>query len=263
LEEETMKTMRQTVSVVLLALLLMPLTGCEWEGAGDGFNTSRGAGMSVNFSGVYREKPSKSVVGGRGISHLVLTQTGNMLEVLDSNNRYFKGTVGSPGVVAPADAAGGYPVGADMMQAQVNFSGGDVEFMGLIRVITVVDVRSTTESDSHTETDDHTNTKTEGETTSSSTSTDATSQTDIEQQQGPAVITSSVVVQTSDSTSEDEDDTTSTTEGTTDTETYDETKTFEIDESSAMYVLEGNWVEGGSVHSVSAMTHANAGSFVL
>jgi len=251
----------------MLALaLVVGMTGCEWEYAGSGFDTSSGAGINVNFTGMYRQKTPRSVVRGLPIAHLILTQTGNVIEVLDSRNIYLKGMVGSPGVITEADAAGGFPAGADVAQASMTFSGNGIQFVGVVRVISVVDIEGVTVTDTHTETDTSTDTETETETTTDNTTSEESTEVELDPNTGlpPDDTTTTTYTSTDGEDSSDENtdtDTETDTETETDTVTVTETTTYTIDESSAMYVLEGNWVEGGNVYAVSAMARANMGSF--
>lgn len=133
---------------VLLAAVIF--AGCEWEEAGD-FNTSRGGGSLINFSGVYRAKDNGTYLFGSNITHIIINQIGNTIEVRDSNNSYYQGSIGTPGVVAsPNYETGEYLAGAVMLQAQINFSGENIEteetinFIGLLHAVAVEDIRGTT-----------------------------------------------------------------------------------------------------------------------
>ena len=255
------RTMR-ILPAILAMVLVVGMTGCEWEYAGSGFDTSSGAGIDFNFTGLYRQKTARSVVRGLPIAHLILTQTGNVIEVLDSRNIYLKGMVGAPGVVTDADAAGGYPPGADVAQASMTFSGNGIQFVGVVRVISITDIAGVTVTDTHTETEEDSETKTD---TKDKTEPD----TDVTTTEIPVIdlVTGEEIGTVTQETGH-ENENTSTKEETetdekTDTVTTTETTTYTINESSAMYVLEGNWVEGGNVYAVSAMARANAGGFTL
>ena len=133
---------------------LVFLLGCEWTTNTDSFNTSQGAGANINFSGVYFGKLAggRAVSGTSGapISRLVLQHAGSAVKVLDNNGSTYEGSIGSPGVIAPA-SGGVYPVGATLAQGQINFSGVDiiagkkVNFAGVIHAVAVDDVRGESE----------------------------------------------------------------------------------------------------------------------
>lgn len=157
-----MKKWTVFAGAALAVLVAVLWVGCEWTtgGTDEGLNTSRGAGLNINFSGVYRGMLS----GGRAvartsagnITHLVINQSGNALEVTDNQGSHYRGAVGSPGVVAEA-TSGVYPAGAELVQAQVSWSGKDevaqrnVEFVGVIHVIAVTDIQGTTSEDTRTQ----------------------------------------------------------------------------------------------------------------
>lgn len=217
----------KTGCAVLLATSMGIITGCEWEDSGT-FNTSQGAGSSVNFSGFYRPK-SGAVLVGSNITHLVLSQVGNSIEVRDSNNSYYSGSVGSPGTVVNRDpATGSYPAGAIMVESQINFSGynevtsQDVNFYGIIHAVAVNDVR--------------------GVDTTAGTSFDNTSTLDVLVTPAPGTTFSLT------STTNQNASTTITT-------------TYEITEANSQYVLQGNWVEGGASYTVDAIAPAVSGTF--
>ena len=162
-----MKKILTMASVVMGASLLAVFTACDdqWEEGGD-FNTSQGAGVNVNFSGVYRrwdgsvlipEQPrtSSELVpegedGEAAITRLIITQIGNTIEVRDDYNKLYSGYVGSPGVMA--SSGGSYPAGATLLQAQISFSNNkNVDFVGTIRAVSATEILATTGSVSHVE----------------------------------------------------------------------------------------------------------------
>ncbi|MCZ7591215.1 MAG: hypothetical protein M5U15_03255 [Kiritimatiellae bacterium] len=106
-----MKCMMLVASLVGVGLLVG--TGCDWSSGGDSLNTSQGAGVNINFSGVYNGN-----IGGRAvdrtsagnISHLTIRQSGNRIEVVDSQGSHYSGSVGAPGVVSQPTGDGGYPL---------------------------------------------------------------------------------------------------------------------------------------------------------
>jgi len=124
--------------------------GCDWSGGGDGgFNTSRSE-IDVNISGVYNGTLSggKAVsnTSGAPISNLVLQQSGNVIQVTDSNAQEYRGSVGLPGNVF--DGTGVIPSGSEIASFQVSFRGKDgvaakdIEFTGILHVVAVMETRS-------------------------------------------------------------------------------------------------------------------------
>lgn len=145
--------MKRMLVVLLVLIVGLALTGCEsdWTSGGEnGFNTSRGAGVNINFGGVYKGAfgGSKAVQSKSGspVTQFVITHAGNSIRVIDNNGSQYEGTIGAPGAVAEAQN-GIYPAGADMVQSQVTFKGLDyssgkmVEFVGIFRAIAVEDIR--------------------------------------------------------------------------------------------------------------------------
>ncbi|MBP7829735.1 MAG: hypothetical protein KA248_07440 [Kiritimatiellae bacterium] len=155
-----MKKMWIWSAVAGLAAVSAILLGCEWSTSTDSFNTSKGAGISINFSGVYYGNLSggRAVAGTSGstITRLVVQHAGNAVKVLDNNGSEYSGTIGSPGVIAPPSSSGVYPAGALLAQAQINFSGHDnvaarnVNFAGIIHGVAVDDVQGQTETETTT-----------------------------------------------------------------------------------------------------------------
>ncbi len=146
-----MNNVLRTVATVSVIAALGFVAGCDWEDSDD-FNTARGAGATVNLSGVYTGR-SGSLLTREGaettVSRLVLTHIGNTVEIRDNNNSYYTGNIGSPGVVSQPDSEmGAYPAGSEMLQAQINFAGENVdtgsavEFVGIVRAIAVTEVTS-------------------------------------------------------------------------------------------------------------------------
>jgi hypothetical protein len=131
-----MKKWYACATAMVMAVALLVLWGCEWEGSDD-FNTSGGAGININFSGTY------TITGVPGVTTLVLSQTGNTLQGRDNLGTSYSGSIGSPGVVsAPNATTGAYPAGATMLQTQINLTdGGTTTIVGNIRAVSVTDVR--------------------------------------------------------------------------------------------------------------------------
>lgn len=150
-EETRMK--RFAVCALALSIVVLGLVGCEsdWTSGGEsGFNTSRGAGVNINFGGVYDGmfSGSKAVQSKSGspVTRFVITHAGNSIRVIDNNGSQYEGNIGSPGAVAEPQG-GVYPAGAELVQSQVTFSGIDyssgkkVEFVGIFRAVAVEDIR--------------------------------------------------------------------------------------------------------------------------
>lgn len=225
--------MRKIGTIMLagvVSCMVAMFLGCEWESSSDdGFNTSKGAGATVNFSGVYRAKSGGVIVGN--ITQLVVAQAGNTVEVWDNNNSYYKGSVGSPGVVANIDSStGAYPAGALLVQAQMNFSGKDeathdmASFVGVVHAVAVNDVSGNT-------------------VTISSGNSGATNASTVVTINAPPILINN-----------NSGNATSNSVATTVTTTYT------ITEANAQYVLDGNWVEdGNAIGSVSAISPASSG----
>lgn len=144
--------MKRTLRLVggLVVAMLWGLGGCDWEDASD-YNTSQGAGSTVNFSGTYLPS-SGDVLAGTNIASLVLMQIGNALQVYDANASYYTGTVGSPGTQYQPNANGVYAAGATLLQCQVSFSGVNeasgksITFTGTVRAVAVTDMTSETKT---------------------------------------------------------------------------------------------------------------------
>ncbi|OVE75356.1 hypothetical protein BVX97_04585 [bacterium E08(2017)] len=145
--------------VVLVALIAGIYSGCEWENAEQAaFNTSGYAGIELNISGIYVPRESGTpLITNSDITRLQITQTGNKLQVVDSNGRTYDGNTGSPGFIAPPagnDATTGlplYPEGALLSSLQVAFWNygpnssvhDDVAFSGFIRFVAKTEVSAT------------------------------------------------------------------------------------------------------------------------
>lgn len=263
--------------------------GCDWSSQGTSLNTSQGAGVNINFSGVYEGAIDGKAVAKttRGtISRLVIQQTGNRVDVTDSQGSHYEGSVGSPGVVSDPNTDGSYPAGAELVQSQISFSGRDevaqrdIEFVGIIHAVSVKDVTGTTSTET-----------TGGGTTNASSS----SSSDI--QEGKVT----TVIKNTDTTTTIEElivgvlgvpgfyqKTTTTT--TTDNQTGQElsrtvkteninvnsessttgsstttTTTYEITEANSQYRLEGTWIEKDSpiVSRVDALSRGTYGIITI
>ena len=140
-------------SLVAVALI----TGCEngWTTNDAGFNSSEGAGATINFSGYYQ-----GMNGGRAVANtsagnimtLTIQQAGDTVEVVDNQGSTYRGKIGSPGAVSPSSESG-YSTGAQLAQAQINFSGHDnvsgkdITFAGVIHAVAITDIISSDTSD--------------------------------------------------------------------------------------------------------------------
>lgn len=273
-----------------LSLGLVFSTGCEWTGGGgtSSYNTSQGAGVNLNFSGVYNGTfgGGKAVANSSGaaITRFVLTQSGNAVEVLDNNGNRYKGNVGSPGLAftpsTDATVASVIPAGAQVMEGQITFagrdgsSGKDVEFVGVIHAVAVSDIKGTTKVDRQGSTNAQSSTSSSSQnqqttvtkTFDDGTNTTTTSTVTIGNPTDPfynQIVTtvvydnttgaqlSKTVTQTGSSQSSQGDSSSS---GTTTTTTY------QITEANTQYRLEGTWLEkGGKSSDVDALSPATSG----
>ena len=236
--------MRKMTNLILGTSLvaLMVMTGCDWEDGGS-FNTSKGAGVNINMSGMYTGH-SGALVAGQAISSLLITQIGNSVEVRDSNNSLYVGTVGSPGVQAANASGAAYPVGASMLQSQINFTGENalteetVNFAGIIRAVALDDVRGSTV----------TTTTTRDQVLSEATNTLGTTSLDIV---APPVTINDLTTTTGENSSGVQ------------VQTVDEqSTTFIITDANTLFILEGHWVEDSTVGAVTGSAKSSAGSFV-
>lgn len=226
-------------SLALMAMLLV--TGCDWEDGGE-FNTSKGAGVNINISGMYSAR-SGELVTGVSISTMLITQIGNAIEVRDSNNSLYTGSVATPGVMGLGGSILGYPTGADMLQAQINFAGvngltkDDVQFVGIIRAVALEDVQGTTVTQT---------------TTTDAVQTTATNNlgvTSIDIVAPPVTISDATTITAENSN------------GVVVENVNEATTTFVITEANTLFILEGHWVEGAVVGAVNGHARSSAGSF--
>ena len=217
----------------ILGLSFAAFQGCDWEDTGSSsYNTSRGAGITVNFSGFYKPKSGTFLVTSN-ITYLLITQIGNSLEVRDNNNSLYTGSVGAPGIQAsPHFETGTYPAGAEMLQAQMSFgglnalTGLEAQFVGVIHAVAVNSVYGTRSS-----TDTSVNTTDSFNLDVSDTSTPGTTVT-IGSSSNDAMNVQNGV-----------------------------TTTFGITEANTQYLLDGNWVEGGGVSAIHAIAPGTQSTF--
>lgn len=272
---------KSSCAIVAAASLL----GCDWSSSGTSLNTSQGAGVNINFSGVYdgNQKGGKAVGStSRGnITRLVLSQSGNRVEVVDNQGSRYEGTVGAPGVVARPDSSGAYPVGAELVQAQISFSGKDevaqrnIQFVGIIHAVAVEDVKGTvtTKTSGSGSTNVSSSTKSdikEGKTTR--VINDGVNTTTIEelivgipgvegffQKTTTTTTTKNETGETLSRTVKNERIQSNTKSNETGSTTVSTTK-FTITEANTQYRLEGNWIEeGGKASGVDALSPGTAG----
>lgn len=248
-----MKQIWRASGVAAIALSLAIGAGCEWSGPeSDSVNTSQGAGIEANYSGTYDGLLSggKAVSGSTlgTITRLVISQNGNELDVTDNLGNRYKGRVGSPGTVSSPDAdTGTYPQGATVVQSQMSWEGNGVEFVGIVHVVTVADVRGNTTTDNRSSsdvtTDNQTVTRTETRTLDTNTVVEQVvtigTPADPFYQQTTTTITY-------DTATGRELDRTVTQVGTdTRTTSNNNSTTFTLTEDNSQYRLEGTWIESG------------------
>jgi len=246
--------MKKYLVWLCIASLSVVLAGCDWSagGSSDGFNTSKGAGVNINVSGVYSGAINGRAVertsGAGQILSLVVSQSGNTVEVTDNQGSRYQGTIGAPGAVATA-TGGIYPAGAELVQYQINFSGKDnvaaqdVEFVGTIHAVSVSDIRGTSSTSGSSTTDQNTRTTTETVVDVVKDTTTDTITTTIGAPGDPFYRVTTQVIVTDNSTADVISNTTTTT-GTSSTTT---TRTYSITEANTQMRLEGTWIEAGGL----------------
>ncbi len=142
------------LAALTVGLVVATTAGCDWttgSSSSGAFNTSQGAGVTINYSGFYQGEYSGRATANTGagnITSFTLTQAGNKINVIDNNGSRYSGSSGSPGLIArPNPTTGAYPAGADLVQGQVGWSGRnkatgrDIEFVGIIRAVAVRDIQ--------------------------------------------------------------------------------------------------------------------------
>jgi hypothetical protein len=286
----------------------LALSACEWTGGSDGgFNTSK-IDFNVNISGQYIGMLSggKAVehTSGGAITRLLLQQTGNAVQVTDSNGQQYRGNVGAPFSFGTF-TGDTIPAGASVASFQVSWSGTDgtaareIDFSGVINVITVDDVRGTTSDSSVTSnqttsneltrdnssSDDQTNSSTDGTTrdTDSTVEVDAGTQTVVIFEPTGNGTTNVIVVtvptpatSTNETTSSTTDrardiansvnvtqNSTQSSETTRDSSTTT-TASFTITDANSQFRIQGTWIEeGGLVSNVQARSPGAAAVITL
>ena len=252
-------------SLVVTALI----TGCDWSTNDAGFNTSEGAGVSINFSGYYHSTEGGRLVKNTSAGNIVsltIQQAGNSVEVHDNQGSTYRGTIGAPGSVS-SSSSGSYPSGAQLAQAQINFSGHDnvsakdITFAGIIHAVAVTDIKGTTETDTSTDTRTRTETVTTNVTIGSTgqevVTTVTTTEYDANGNETYKRISTTKTTPDGTVISHNVSET-----GTrTDTSTDTATTTYTITEANSQYRLQGTWVEqAGKVSEVDGISAGNSGT---
>lgn len=280
---------RNRLSVLLASAAaagLMLSVGCEWSGGGgsDSFNSSQGAGVNVNYTGVY----DGNLGGGRAVSptsagnitRLTITQSGNTLQVRDNQGSTYSGTVGSPGAVSEPTADGTFPPGATVVESQISFSGKDgvsakdIEFVGVVHLVSVVDIKGSTTVKGNGSTNSSTRTSADAETKSYTTSVNDGSNTvvttvvTIGVEGDPFFQQTTTVVTIDNASGAEVGRTVSTTKGSSSGSSSvsgsTATTVYQITENNTQLRLEGSWVEkGGVVGSVDALSSGGIGTVVF
>lgn len=248
------------------------IAGCDWTSNGPSLNTSQGAGININFSGVYH-----GLISGRAVDRtskgtiawLTIRHSGNRIEVVDSQGSKYEGVVGAPAIVA-APRQDGFPAGAELVQAQVSFKGKDgvaqkdIEFVGIIHAVAVEDVKG----DTRTTTDNSTRTDSSSRRHEIRTfiSTNYVGQQEVTIRQydpGTSNVISEVkyTIPPNGTLEEILQIYETQNQRTRGTESVTET-TFQITEANVQYRLEGTWIEKNSPI-VSRVDAISRGSFGL
>ena len=143
---------RLTTFTVLTAVMIF--AGCEWSGGGNSdFNTSGGA-ANINISGFYRGALGNGFAimrkEGGAVTSFVIQQSGNTVQVTDSNGQVYTGSVGSPNVLidGTSDSVG---AGTSVSSFQISWAGTDgtagvqIEFTGVISLVATQDTVAQTQ----------------------------------------------------------------------------------------------------------------------
>lgn len=280
-----MKSVIRFAHAFAISATISLMAGCDWSSSGTSLNTSQGAGVNVNFSGVYDgnlaggkavDKPSRG-----NILRMVISQSGNRVQVVDNQGSRYEGTVGSPGLISQPDSNGAYPVGAELVQAQISFSGKDevagrnIQFVGVIHAVAIEDVKGTTTTKTSGSSQTNVSSNVSGDIKTGKTTQTinngvnttiieelivgvpgevgfyqkTTTTTTIKNETGETLSrdVKTEKLQSNISTKEQSTATVSTTK-------------FTITEANTQYRLEGNWIEeGGNASSVDALSPGTAG----
>ncbi len=270
---------------LLASVVMLANTGCDWSSGGgtNSFNTSQGAGVNLNFSGVYRGELS----GGKAVDKtsngsiltLTISQVGNSVTVVDNQGSTYRGTVGSPGLAALPD--GTIPPGAEFLQSQISFSGKDgvsardIEFVGIIHAVSVTDIqgKTTTKTSGSGSTNFNNNgsSSSQGSTVTRSTNTGSNTVTEtvftIGKPTDPFYEVTTTTVVTDNATGAEISRSVSKVSnsgsgsGSSTGSVTVETTTFQITEANTQYRLEGTWIEqGGFTSPVKARSPGSSGT---
>lgn len=173
IKDKPMKKSLVTLTTCSLLAALTLLVGCDWSsGSGDNNFNTRGLSSISNISGFYR-----GTLGGRAVSNtsrgninnFTIQQSGNRIEVIDNQGSRYVGSVGNPLLLLPPETTT-ISDGAEVASYQISFTGRDgvaakdIEFSGVITLVTVTDVQGETSTQTNT---DNTTTTTTTTTTSS------------------------------------------------------------------------------------------------
>jgi hypothetical protein len=234
--------MKRLHSLIMMSGLLgvtATLLSCDFSTGGDGgFNTSR-ANLEMNFSGQYLGLLSGgkavSITSGAPITSFMIQQSGNTIQIIDSNGQTYQGVLGAPGAVIDPSSSATLPVGAQLAVFQVSWQGTDgvaqksVKFTGVIDVVTINRV--------------------EGD--SADTSIDSESSSSEE-------ITGPIIIEDGGGLTNVFDVTSSSSSSSANSTSRQITTTFELSENNSQLRLRGTWIEeGGFVAQVSAASPGN------
>lgn len=231
--------------------------GCEWSSGDSDFNTSKGAGAAINISGVYNGTQSGKAVSSTSngtITYFNLTQSGNRIDVVDNQGSSYSGSVGTPILASLPSSSTVVPAGWLAAQYQVSWTGKDVvaavdiQFSGVIDVVTVENVYG---SESSSSSESSADIEFDSEGTNSS-------QVIIRDEPAGDGTTNRVIIVTGNS-----GDTTTNASKSVST-SGSTTTTFGLSEANSQYRLRGTWIEaGGRSSSVSCVSPGNAGSVTV
>jgi hypothetical protein len=257
------------VAVGILGAALAVGNGCEWSGGGSGgdFNTSRGAGVNINWSGVYNGLLAGGLAVERtsagSIRRLVISQAGNSIEVVDNQGSHYRGSVGSPGAVSRPQSDGTYPPGARLVESQITFSGKDevsakdISFVGILHAVSVDEIRGTTDDRSQTDSRDDTRGREETTVANDGTNTVITTIRTVGTPADDFYRVTTTVVTIDNKTNKEISRVVTTTSNSERVQTSQ--ATFTLTEQNTQYRLEGTWIEDGGVASgVDALSRGNA-----
>jgi hypothetical protein len=218
---------------IVMAVSTFFLVACDWSSGGDSntFNTSNSSNLS-NISGFYQGTFSSQVVQGSGITHLTVQQSGNRVEVVDSNGATYTGTVGSPILVENPNSEIG--AGSQVASYQLSFTGNGVDFTGVINLVAVTDINGQTNQNTQTQTNQG----------GSSSTTTETLVVDTPQQQGVDGLEPGVNSTTENTT------TSETSTGGSSTQTSQ--TVFQLSDSNTQLRMRGTWIQNGAASPLDA-----------